>query len=239
MKKIIFLGYRANDPVMSLLFRAMLFFFVSNVIFSGLFWYSFLQNMPVNLWYLNIDVSNDLPVKYFANNINKTIWISFPLLLMFLFIDIALNRKKLNFNKFKEHIHTEYKKDNPEWIRKKIFLIQDIYSGKLKSFLLPKNHGYLKIITIYLGVTIGVFVLNYYNVSIVYNKFYHSEFYNMFADFRSQSLLSFLKWNIFSLIVFQVITSITILGLFGFLLFVFKKEKAFEIYQLNNKAGGE
>lgn len=89
--------------------------------------------------------------------------------------------------------------------------IRKIYKGEIKSFLLPKKSGYLRLWVVAIPALIILFFLTYSIIPIIYNKFYNSTFYNVFINFKEQDISSLFYWNLITLVCYQVMTSLIFL----------------------------
>lgn len=188
-KQMICLAYKENHPIADVLFKSMVVFLIINLIFSLVFWYSLMTGTTINS--INLNVPSDYPVKYFIDNVQNVLLISTVLAFMMMVIMFFLNRKEIK----------NYADKNPMFHGGPV---KRIYTGEIKSFLLPKNHGYLKLWLIFTLSPILLLILTYTIISIVYYKFYNSPLYNMFADFKSQDLSTLLYWNLFTLLLYQI-----------------------------------
>lgn len=97
-------------------------------------------------------------------------------------------------------------------------LIKRVYTGELKSFLWPTRNGYLRLLIGGLFFESVMVVMLYFSMPCWYDKLYNSSWYNMLADFRSQSDATFFRWNFAILIIYQI----TATGLIGGLLAIFQ-----------------
>lgn len=216
LKKIIYIAYTPNHPIANIFLRTMAVFLSINIIFSLIFWYSFLSGSDID--FLNLNVPSDFPVKYFIDNTQVVFLFSASVAISLIIVQIFLEGKKI-----KEYVN-----------KNRMFFegpIQKIYTGEIKSFLLPKNSGYLRLWLVCLSLMITFLVLAYAAIPVMYYKFYNSTFYNMLANFQEQNISTLFYWNALTLIVYQIMTSFF---LASFVLLVGLIEKKILIRDLNS-----
>jgi len=196
----------------------MFVFFIANFFCASVYWYSHLANEKITLLNFTINVPEENPVKYFANEFKNVFPLVLSLSLLCLACDFFLNKKRINFFDIPSEKDTN--------------LIKSVYNGDIKSFLLPMKSGSKRVTILLCGMAFVIFWLSIVNIEILYNKLYESEYYNSFIDFKSQSNIAFLLWAFVSIAAFQVMTGLFFITILILYIFTFHKQKALKIYNI-------
>lgn len=200
-KYLIFFGYNPTYPLMVTIYRGMLLYFILNIFFSFVYWYSYLHGASVDLRIFSINVNQETPVRYLAETFPRTLFVSLPVTILWIAGSAILERKKIAKSLAEAPLMP---KNN---------LVRRVYTGEVKSFLWPTRNGYARLVIGGLFFECVVAAMIYVTIPAWYNKLYDGILYNWTADFRSQSTQTFFNWNFSILFLYQISATVLIIGL--------------------------